>query len=53
LEVERGIARADLQEMALKRGKVKRFLSDRLVKDVYLVGDRLINFATEPKPKTP
>lgn len=49
LEVKRDTAHADLYNLAAKQPKVKRFLVGRQVKEMYLVPNRLINFATEAK----
>ncbi len=49
IKVKRDTARADLYNLAVRRPNIKRFLSGRRVKEMYLVPNRLINFATESK----
>ena len=49
LKVKKDTTRAELYNLAERRPNVKRFLSGRRVKEMYLVPNRLINFATEPK----
>jgi len=53
LRVKKDTARAKLYDLASRRPNVKRFLSGRRVKEMYLVKNRLINFATEPRTQTP
>jgi leucyl-tRNA synthetase len=49
LTVKKDTARAELYNLALRQPNIKRFLSGRRVKEMYLVPNRLINFATGPK----
>lgn len=49
LKVKKDTARAELRILAEQSSNVRRFLSGRRVKEMYLVPNRLINFATEPK----
>jgi len=49
LKVKRDTARTDVRNLAEKNPNVRRFLSGRRVKEMYLVPNRLINFATEQK----
>jgi len=46
LTVKKGTARAELRNLAERQPNVKRFLSSRRIKEVYVVPNRLINFAT-------
>jgi leucyl-tRNA synthetase len=49
LTVKKDIARTELRNLVEQRPNVRRFLSGRRVKEMYLVPNRLVNFATEPR----
>jgi len=49
LTVKKDTARAELRLLVEQSPNVKRFLAGRRVKEIYLVKNRLVNFATEPK----
>ncbi len=49
LRVGKDTEGTELRNLAEQKPNVKRFLSGRRIKEVYVVQNRLVNFATEPK----
>ncbi len=49
IKIQKDTARAELRNLVERRPNVRRFLAGRIIKEVYVVPNRLVNFATKPK----